>query len=56
MADIEIRNVYKIFGHDAKKALAMVKDGLDKADILSRSGCTVGLNDVSLKIGAERSS
>ncbi len=52
MADIEIRNVYKIFGHDAKKALAMLEDGLDKADILSRSGCTVGLNDVSLKIGA----
>lgn len=52
MADIEIRNVYKIFGHDAKKALTMVEDGLDKADILSRSGCTVGLNDVSLKIGA----
>lgn len=35
MADIEIRNVYKIFGHDAKKALTMVEDGLDKADILS---------------------
>ncbi len=46
MADIEIRNVYKIFGHDATKALAMVKDGLDKADILARSGCSIGLNDV----------
>ncbi|MDK1388439.1 betaine/proline/choline family ABC transporter ATP-binding protein [Sinorhizobium sp. 8-89] len=52
MADIEIRNVYKIFGHDAKTALAMAKDGLDKADILARSGCSVGLNNVSLKIGA----
>ncbi|AUX77710.1 MULTISPECIES: quaternary amine ABC transporter ATP-binding protein [Sinorhizobium] len=52
MADIDIRNVYKIFGHDAKAALAMAKDGLDKADILARSGCSVGLNDVSLKIGA----
>ncbi|WP_331376148.1 quaternary amine ABC transporter ATP-binding protein [Sinorhizobium chiapasense] len=52
MADIEIRHVYKIFGHDAKKALAMARDGLDKAEILARSGCSVGLNDVSLKIGA----
>ncbi|MCA1406137.1 betaine/proline/choline family ABC transporter ATP-binding protein [Ensifer sp. IC3342] len=52
MADIEIRNVYKIFGHDAKTALAMAKDGLDKADILARSGCSVGLNNVSLNIGA----
>ncbi|WP_081159147.1 betaine/proline/choline family ABC transporter ATP-binding protein [Ensifer aridi] len=54
MADIEIRNVYKIFGHDAKKALAMAKDGLDKAEILARTGSSVGLNDVSLKIGAGR--
>lgn len=52
MADIEIRNVYKIFGQDAKAALAMAKDGLDKSEILARSGCSVGLNDVSLTIGA----
>ncbi|MCA1492493.1 quaternary amine ABC transporter ATP-binding protein [Sinorhizobium alkalisoli] len=52
MADIEIRNVYKIFGRNTKAALDMAKEGLDKADILARSGCSVGLNNVSLKIGA----
>ncbi|MDX3926077.1 MAG: betaine/proline/choline family ABC transporter ATP-binding protein [Shinella sp.] len=52
MADIDIRNVYKIFGQNAKKALVMAKDGLDKAEILARSGCSVGLNNVSLRIGA----
>jgi glycine betaine/proline transport system ATP-binding protein len=52
MADIEIRNVYKIFGRNTKAALAMAKEGLAKADILARSGCSIGLNNVSLKVGA----
>lgn len=52
MADIEIRNVYKIFGQDSKAALAMAKEGLNKSEILARSGCSVGLNNVSLTIGA----
>ena len=45
-------NVYKIFGQDSKAALAMAKEGLNKSEILARSGCSVGLNNVSLTIGA----
>ncbi|CAN7583944.1 glycine betaine/L-proline ABC transporter ATP-binding protein [Rhizobium sp. LjRoot30] len=54
MAEIEIRNVYKIFGRNATEAMAMARDGADKAAILERTGCSVGLNDISLKIGASR--
>jgi glycine betaine/proline transport system ATP-binding protein len=54
MSEIEIRNVYKIFGHKSREALAMARDGAGKADILQRTGCSVGLNDISLKIGAAR--
>ncbi len=54
MAEIEIRNVYKIFGHKSREALAMARDGAGKSDILERTGCSVGLNDISLKIGASR--
>ncbi|MGQ9371162.1 quaternary amine ABC transporter ATP-binding protein [Azospirillum sp. ST 5-10] len=54
MADIEIRNVYKIFGSHAERALAMARDGADKDEILARTGCSVGLNDVSLDIGGGR--
>jgi len=52
MADIDIRNVYKIFGRNVTTALAMMRDGRDKAEVLARCGCSVGLNDVSMSIGA----
>ncbi|VDC20447.1 quaternary amine ABC transporter ATP-binding protein [Pseudogemmobacter humi] len=50
MSEIEIRNVFKIFGADTRTALAMARDGADKSAILAKTGCSVGLNDVSLRI------
>ncbi|GAB3626701.1 proline/glycine betaine ABC transporter ATP-binding protein [Pandoraea terrae] len=54
MADskIGIRNVYKIFGEQWRRALALAQDGIDKADVLARTGCTIGLNNISLDIAA----
>ena len=54
MTDIAIRNVSKIFGNNWKTALAMTREGADKADILARTGCSVGLDDVSLDIPGGR--
>lgn len=54
MTDIAIRNVSKIFGGNWKVALAMTKDGADKAEILAKTGCSVGLDDVSLDIAGSR--
>ena len=54
MTDIAIRNVSKIFGNNWKAALAMTREGADKADILARTGCSVGLDDVSLDIPGGR--
>ena len=54
MTDIAIRNVSKIFGNNWKAALAMTRVGADKADILARTGCSVGLDDVSLDIPGGR--
>lgn len=54
MADIAIRNVFKIFGSHPERALAMARDGADKGEILAHTGCSVGLNDVSLDIGGGR--
>ncbi len=50
MTKIEINNVYKIFGNDPKSVLPMVKDGSTKEEILDKTGHTVGLDNVSLKI------
>ena len=54
MTDIAIRNVSKIFGNNWKTALAMTREGADKADILARTDCSVGLDDVSLDIPGGR--
>ena len=54
MTEIAIRNVSKIFGNNWKTALAMTREGADKADILARTGCSVGLDDVSLDIPGGR--
>jgi len=48
---IEVRNLYKIFGNSPReRALPLVKKGISKADILERTGCTVGINDASFSI------
>ena len=50
MSKIEINNIYKIFGNNPKSILPMVKDGATKDEILEKTGHTVGLDNVSLKI------
>ena len=50
MSKIEINNVYKIFGNNPKSVLQMVKDGATKDEVLDKTGHTVGLDNVSLKI------
>lgn len=54
MTDIEIKNVFKIFGANSKAALTLAREGVEKSEILARTGCSVGLNDISLKIGGGR--
>jgi glycine betaine/proline transport system ATP-binding protein len=52
MSGIEVKNVYKLFGTQeaSKQALVMLRGGASKADVLEKTGCNVGLNDVSLSI------
>tara|TARA_B100001741_G_scaffold308288_1_gene304292 strand:+ start:36 stop:1061 length:1026 start_codon:yes stop_codon:yes gene_type:complete len=50
MTKIEINNVYKIFGNSPKSIVPMVKNGSSKEEILEKTGHTVGLDNVSLKI------
>ena len=50
MASIEVRHVSKLFGRNESAALALARQGVDKLDILARTGCSLGLNDVNLDI------
>ena len=48
---VEVRNLYKIFGHNPKeRALPLVEEGLSKAEILEKTGCTVGINNASFTV------
>lgn len=47
---IELKNVFKIFGDSPKKALTLLKKGMDKAEIFRRTAQTIGVNDASLQI------
>lgn len=50
MALIDVKNVTKIFGSNPKMALSKVKAGMGKTELLSQTGHTLGLHDVSLEI------
>ena len=52
MSKIVVRDVVKIFGDNSDAALKMLQAGRTKAEILQATGCNVGLNGVSLDIGA----
>lgn len=56
MSKIQVKNVYKIFGPRAEEAMALIRQGRSKAEVLSATGCVVGVNDLSLSIEAGKSS
>jgi glycine betaine/proline transport system ATP-binding protein len=47
---IRVKNLYKVFGPNAKAVLKQVKAGKSKDDILAETGHTVGLCDINLDI------
>ncbi|MBP5097224.1 quaternary amine ABC transporter ATP-binding protein [Pseudomonas protegens] len=51
ISKIEVRNVFKIFGSRPADALAMIRQGKGKDQVLAETGCVVGVNDLSLSIG-----
>lgn len=47
---IKVNQLYKIFGDNANEALDLVKKGISKDDLLERSKCVLGLNNINLNI------
>ena len=50
MSLIEIKHVYKIFGRNPTDALAKVKNGMGKEELLEKTGHNLGICDMSLSI------
>ncbi|MFO7746250.1 MAG: glycine betaine/L-proline ABC transporter ATP-binding protein [Orrella sp.] len=51
---ISIRNLYKVFGKDPKKAMQLVHQGMGKDELLDRTGHVIGLNNVNLDMERHR--
>ncbi|MGB2294656.1 MAG: quaternary amine ABC transporter ATP-binding protein [Candidatus Puniceispirillum sp.] len=49
-SNVEIKNVYKIFGPSPQSVMPLVESGATKEDVLDQTGHTVGLDNVSLSI------
>jgi glycine betaine/proline transport system ATP-binding protein len=49
---IQVENVSKIFGPDPKSALALVRAGMGKTELLEQTNNVLGLHDISLNIPA----
>ena len=47
---IEIKNLYKIFGNNTTEALNLVKSGVSKEELLEKTNCVLGLNNINLDI------
>lgn len=45
-----VKNVFKVFGNEPKKALKMLNDGLSKEEIFDKTGMTIGVQDASFEI------
>ena len=45
---VSIRNLYKIFGEDPQGALARVREGMSKPDLLDQTGHVLGLQDINV--------
>ena len=47
---IEVENLTKVFGPSPQSVLPLLQEGVSKDDILARTGHTVGLRDISLRV------
>jgi glycine betaine/proline transport system ATP-binding protein len=47
---IEVEDLSKVFGPDPQSIVPLLREGVSKDDILARTGHTVGLRDISLRV------
>ena len=50
MSQLEVKNLYKIFGTNTKEALKLVKEGVSKQEILKKTGATIGVDNANFKV------
>lgn len=49
-AVLEVTNLWKVFGAKPERAIELAKTGAGRGEILSRTGCAVGVRDVNFSV------
>jgi glycine betaine/proline transport system ATP-binding protein len=50
MAAIQVKNLFKIFGHNPEKAFPLIEQGLAKEEILEKTGNTLAINNANFEV------
>lgn len=50
MSQIEVKNVYKIFGKNPKRVISLLEKGMTKNEIHNKTGNAVGVNNASFQV------
>ncbi len=53
MNRIDVRNLFKIFGHQPERVFPLLEKGKSKTEILEETGCVVGINDASFTVKSQ---
>src|SRR6056297_877623 len=50
MAEITVKNLFKVFGKNPEKAFPLIEEGKSKDEILDETGNTIGVNNASFEV------
>ncbi len=50
MAKVEVKKLYKIYGHHPKKVFTLVEKGMSKEELLKKTGHGIGVNNTSFQV------
>ncbi len=52
MVKVEVKKLYKIYGHNPKKIFPLVEKGMSKEELLKKTGHGIGVNNTSFQVNA----
>ncbi len=50
MAIIEVTDLYKVFGPNPRRVIPMIEKGMNKGDILKKTGCTIAISAATFSV------
>ena len=54
MSKLVVKKLYKVFGHNQRKAMQLLQEGLGKEEIQKRTGATIGIHNANFEMPSNR--